>query len=98
MNFLKTHPFAVEAYFDYSAVFTFAFEKDILQALIPECLSLDLFQDRWAFVAIAMVQTKGLRPKGFLRALGNDFFLAGYRIFVRYKTSQGKKSKRAVHS
>ena len=37
------------------------------------------------------VQTKDLRPKGFPRMLGNDFFLIGYRIFVRYTNRAGKR-------
>jgi hypothetical protein len=38
-----------------------------------------------------MVNTKNLRPKGFPKFMGNDFFLTGYRIFVRYNTSEGKR-------
>lgn len=91
MNFLKNHPFAVEAFFDSSLVLTFAVPKEQLQNFIPECLELDTFQDKWAFVAIAMVQTSGLRPKGFPKFLGNDFFLIGYRIFVRYTNNAGKR-------
>ena len=91
MNFLKNHPFAVEAFFESSMVLTFAVPKEQVQHLIPECLVLDTFQDKWAFIAVAMVQTKGLRPKGFPRLMGNDFFLIGYRIFVRYTTSTGKR-------
>ncbi len=91
MNFLKNHPFAVEAFFDSSIVLTFAVPKEQLQSFIPECLELDTFQDRWAFIAIAMVQTKGLRPKGFPAFFGNDFFLIGYRIFVRYNSKAGKR-------
>ncbi|MDX1959823.1 MAG: DUF2071 domain-containing protein [Leptospiraceae bacterium] len=89
-NFLKVHPFAVEAFFESSTVLTFAIPKEQLQSRIPECLELDTFNDRWAFIAIAMVQTKGLRPKGFPKFLGNNFFLIGYRIFVRYKTNSGR--------
>lgn len=91
MKFLKNHPFAVEAHFESSIVLTFAVNKEQLQNLIPECLELDTFQDKWAFVAVAMVQTKSLRPKGFPTFLGNDFFLIGYRIFVRYTNNKGKK-------
>jgi len=91
MNFLKNHPFAVDAFFESSLVLTFAVPKEQLQNLIPECLELDTFQDKWAFVAIAMVQTKGLRPKGFPKFMGNDFFLIGYRIFVRYTNNAGKR-------
>lgn len=90
MNFLKNHPFAVEAFFDSSLVLTFAVPKEQLQNLIPECLELDTFQDKWAFVAVAMVQTKSLRPKGFPKFLGNDFFLIGYRVFVRFTNNAGK--------
>jgi len=91
MNFLKNHPFAVEAFFDNSLVLTFAVPKEQLQNLIPECLELDTFQNKWAFLAVAMVQTKGLRPKGFPFFLGNNFFLIGYRIFVRYTNNSGKR-------
>lgn len=89
-SLLKNHPFAVEAFFESSVVLTFAVPKEQLQHLIPECLVLDTFQDKWAFVAIAMVQTKDLRPKGFPKCVGNDFFLIGYRVFVRYKNASGK--------
>ncbi|MFM7683759.1 MAG: DUF2071 domain-containing protein [Bacteroidota bacterium] len=90
MNFLKNHPFAVEAYFEKSLVITFAVPKTELFDKIPVCLELDTFQDKWAFVAVALVQTKDLRPKGFPRFLGNDFYFIGYRVFVRYKTNKGK--------
>ena len=91
LSFLKNHPFAVEAYFKSSTVLTFAVPKEQLQNLIPECLELDTFNDKWAFVAVAMVQVTGLRPKGFPKFLGNDFFLIGYRIFVRYTNTVGKR-------
>lgn len=90
-SFLKNHPFAVEAFFESSLVFTFAIPKEQIQQLIPECLELDTFNDKWAFIAVAMVQTKKLRPKGFPKLLGNDFFLIGYRMFVRYTNKAGKK-------
>jgi len=87
---LKNHPFAVEAFFESSLVLTFAVPKQQLQSLIPECLELDTFNDKWAFIAVAMVQTTGLRPKGFPKFMGNDFFLIGYRVFVRYTNNAGK--------
>ena len=89
-SFLKNHPFAVEAFFESSLVLTFAVPKEELIPLIPECLTPDTLHDKWGFVALAMVQTKGLRPKGFPEVMGNDFFLTGYRIFVRYKSESGK--------
>lgn len=90
-SFLKNHPFAVEAFFESSLVFTFAIPKEQIQQLIPECLELDTFNDKWAFIAVAMVQTKELRPKGFPKLLGNNFFLIGYRVFVRYTNKAGKR-------
>lgn len=90
LSFLKNHPFAVEAFFESSLVLTFAVPKEEIQHLIPGCLALDTFNDKWAFIAIAMVQTKSLRPKGFPKFMGNDFFLIGYRVFVRFRNHAGK--------
>lgn len=89
--FPKNHPFPVEAYFDSTTVLSFAVPKAELEPLIPECLELDTFDDTWGFIAMAIVRTKHLRPKGFPKFLGNDFFLIGFRIFVRYHTSWGKR-------
>jgi hypothetical protein len=89
-SFLKNHPFAVEAFFESSLVFTFSAPKAQLQNLIPKCLQLDTYQDKWGFIAVAMVQTKNLRPKAFPKFLGNDFFLVGYRVFVRFTNKAGK--------
>jgi uncharacterized protein YqjF (DUF2071 family) len=91
LAFLKNHPFAVEAFFERSLVLTFAAAKEDLRPLVPECLALDTFNDQWAFVAVAMVQTTGLRPRGFPRFFGNDFFLIGYRVFVRYTNHAGRR-------
>jgi hypothetical protein len=91
LSLLKDHPFAVEAFFENSFVLTFAVPKEQIKSLIPECLTLDLFENKWGFIAIAMVQTRELRPKGFPRFLGNNFFLIGYRIFVKYLSASGKR-------
>lgn len=87
---LKNHPFAVEAYFESSMVLTYAVPKEEVRRLIPECLELDSFDDKWAFIAVAMVQTRNLRPKGFPEFMGNNFFLIGYRVFVRFTNERGK--------
>lgn len=91
MNPFKNHPFAVEAFFQNSLVLTFALPAGQLDSLIPKPLELDVFEKKWAFLALALVQTQNLRPKGFPRFLGHDFFLLGYRIFVKYINLQGKK-------
>ncbi|MEO5645601.1 MAG: DUF2071 domain-containing protein [Bacteroidia bacterium] len=87
---LKDHPFAVEAFFESSIVLTFAVPMEELKILLPPCLEVDTFENKWGFVAAAMVSTKKLRPKGFPAFMGNNFFLTGYRIFVRYKDARGK--------
>jgi len=91
LSFLKNHPFPVEAFFESSLVITYAVPKEEVEGMLPAGLELDIFKDKWAFLAIALVETKGLRPKGFPRFMGNNFLLAGYRLFVRYTNSKGKR-------
>ena len=93
LSFLKDHPFAVEAFFESSVVIAYAFPAGELRPFIPACLELDTFDKRWAFLAVAMVQTKRLRPMGFPRFLGADFFLVGYRVFVRFTGSDRRRSR-----
>jgi len=91
LAFLKNHPFPVEAFFESSLVLTYALPVAVLRPLVPPQLELDVFRDQWAFIAIAVVKTKHLRPKGFPVFMGHDFVLTGYRVFVRYTTSEGKR-------
>jgi hypothetical protein len=88
---LKNHPFDVDARFDFSLVLTYAFPIATLQPLLPDILELDTFEDRWAFMAIAMVQTRGLRPSRLPGIFGRDFFLIGTRIFVRCPLASGQR-------
>ncbi len=48
---VKNHPFPVEAFFEKSIVLTYAFSKETLENLIPKCVKLDTFQDKFAFIA-----------------------------------------------
>ena len=91
LDWLTSHPFAVEASFEYSLVLTFAVPLAELAALLPAPLVPDTFDDTHGFVAVALVQTRRLRPKGMPRALGQDFFLLGYRAFVRCPVPGGKR-------
>lgn len=91
LAWLKTHLFAVEAFFEHSLVLTFAVPKAELAALLPAPLVPDTFTEDWGFLAVALVQTRHLRPKGFPAWLGQDFFLIGYRAFVRYPSLTGKR-------
>jgi hypothetical protein len=91
LSWLKTHPFAVEAFFEHSLVLTFAVPRAEVQALLPAPLVADTFANEWGFLAVALVQTRHLRPQGFPSWLGQGFFLIGYRAFVRYPSPTGKR-------
>ncbi|RZK59334.1 MAG: hypothetical protein EOO59_07750 [Hymenobacter sp.] len=91
LSWLKTHPFAVEAFFERSLVLTFAAPAAEIQALLPAPLVPDTWQDTWGFLAVALVQTRQLRPQGWPAFLGQSFCLVGYRAFVRYVTPAGKR-------
>jgi hypothetical protein len=71
--------------FRQSLVLTYAFPRAVLQPLLPPGLALDTYGE-YGFLAIAMVQTKQLRPSFLPAAMGRDFFLSGYRIFARLAT------------
>jgi len=86
---LRRHPFAVEAYFRHSLVLTYAYRPDVLAPLLPPGLTLDTHEG-FAFLAIALVDTQGLRPTWVPAPLGQDFFLSGYRIFTRLRTQAGR--------
>ncbi len=88
--FLKRHPIAIKAFFRHSLVLTYAFPESLLVPLMPPGLVLDTYEG-FGFVAIAMVQTQRLRPVFVPRALGQDFFLTGYRIFARFEPAAGRK-------
>ena len=79
---LRRHPFSVSAHFRHSLVLAYALPASVLEPLLPPTLEPDLHGDL-GFAAAAFVQTERMRPSSFPRALGLDFFLAGYRIFVR---------------
>lgn len=87
---LRRHPFEVVAHFDRSLVLTYALPPERLEPLLPPGLKLDTHAGH-GFLAIALVQTRGLRPAWAPRALGQDFFLSGYRLFARLQTASGRR-------
>lgn len=90
LHLLRRHPIPVEAFFRHCLVLTYAFPEGLLAPLLPPGLSLDTYGDL-GFLAVALVQTKDLRPSVMPAALGQDFFLSGYRIFSRFTTSAGRR-------
>jgi uncharacterized protein YqjF (DUF2071 family) len=79
---LRRHPVPVSAHFRHSLVLAYAVPAEALEPMLPPTLEPDQHGEL-GFVAAAFVQTEQLRPSFLPRALGLDFFLAGYRIFVR---------------
>ncbi|MEO6323362.1 MAG: DUF2071 domain-containing protein, partial [Thermoanaerobaculia bacterium] len=71
---------------------TYAYPAELLTPLLPPGLTLDTYEGL-GFLAIAMVQTRALRPAGLPRFLGRNFFLSGYRIFARHQNAQGKQMR-----
>src|SRR5262245_26952360 len=86
---LRRHPIAVEAHFRHCLTLTYALRPDVLRPLLPPGLELDTY-DGYAFVAVALVQTENLRPAPLPAALGQNFFLAGYRLFTTFTPPGGK--------
>lgn len=87
---LQRHPFSVDAQFDRVVAVSFAFPEAILRLLVPEALEIDTYKG-FGFVTAAMVWTRNLRPTGFPAFLGQDFFLAGYRVFTKLHDDSGRQ-------
>jgi hypothetical protein len=90
LKYLRRHPFAVDAYFDKVVAVSFAFPETVLRPLVPKELEIDTHLG-FGFVTTAMVWTRKLRPAGFPTFLGQDFFLAGYRVFTCLRDDSGRR-------
>lgn len=69
---------------------TYALPGATLSKFLPAGLRLD----EWSglgFVAAAFVQTRGLRPVLFPKFANRSYFFAGYRVFCRFVTRDGKE-------
>jgi hypothetical protein len=94
---LRRHPFDVVAHFDFSLVLAYALPAAALEPLLPPGLELDRLGDL-GMLAVALVQTRGLRPAGWPRAAGRDFFLSGYRVFARLSSRPSIRGLRILRS
>lgn len=90
IKYLRRHPFPVDARFGRVVAVSFAFPEAVLRPLVPEALAIDACEGL-GFVTAAMVWTEDLRPAGFPAFLGQDFFLAGYRVFTRLRDDSGRR-------
>lgn len=89
LHMLKRHSLPIKAHLSASLVLAYAVPERILIPLLPPGLQLDTYGE-FGFLAIAMVETRDLRPAFLPSALGLNFFLAGYRVFTRYQTPAGR--------
>jgi hypothetical protein len=87
---LRRHPIPIEAHFRDCVTLTYAVPPEVLRPLLPPGLELDTAGGH-GFVAVALVRTEALRPAGMPTALGQDFFLAGYRVFATFQAPTGRR-------
>jgi Uncharacterized conserved protein (COG2071) len=89
LHLLKRHGMPIKAHLTASLVLAYAVPERALRPFLPPGLELDTYGG-FGFLAIAMVESRDLRPAFLPAALGLNFFLAGYRIFTRYRTPAGR--------
>jgi hypothetical protein len=86
---LQRHALPIKAHLRASLVLAYAVPATVLRPLLPPGLILDTYGD-FGFLAVALVETRDLRPAFLPATFGTSFFLSGYRIFARYQTAAGR--------
>ncbi len=89
LHLLQRHALPIKAQLRASLVLAYAVPQALLQPLLAPGLRLDTYEN-FGFLAVALVETRDLRPAFLPSKLGLNFFLAGYRIFSRYETPAGR--------
>lgn len=89
LHLLKRHRLPIKAHLRASLVLAYAVPEEVLRPLLAPGLWLDTYGG-FGFLAIAMVETCDLRPAFLPAGSGLNFFLAGYRVFTRYRTPAGR--------
>jgi hypothetical protein len=87
-TWLRRHPIPIEAHLQDCLTLTYALPQHVLRPLIPPGLELETFNG-YGLIAVALVQTRSLRPAGMPELMGQDFFLAGYRVFTTFQRPDG---------
>ncbi|WP_251091574.1 DUF2071 domain-containing protein [Streptomyces sp. Caat 7-52] len=88
-HLLQRHPVAIRTHFAHSLVLTYALPAPVLRPLVPAGLELETYGEH-GFVAVALVDTRALRPAVLPARWGADYLLTGYRIFTRFRTPGGR--------
>ena len=89
LHLLKRHPIPIRAEFEFTLVLTYAVPAERLIRFLPPGLQVDEWNGI-GFLAAAFVQTHHLRPAALPSIFGQSFFLAGYRVFSRYRALDGR--------
>lgn len=89
LNLLKRHAMPNRAQLAASLVLAYAIPEDTLRPFLAPTLELDTYRGI-GFLAIAMVETRNLRPSFLPASCGMDFFLAGYMDFHSTRKSQSQ--------
>jgi Uncharacterized conserved protein (COG2071) len=90
LHLLRRHHLHIDAHFDWSLAIVWSWPAELLESLCGPGLELDTYEGN-GFVALALVKTRSLRPTGWPTWTGNDFVFAGYRLFTRYTTREGRR-------
>jgi hypothetical protein len=89
LHLFQRHALPMRAHFESVLVLTYAVPAPVLEAYLTPGLTLDTYAN-FGFLAIALVQTRDLRPAILPVGFGINFCLSGYRIFTRYQTPTGR--------
>lgn len=89
LHLFQRHALPMRAHFESTLVLTYAVPAPVLETYVAPGLTLDTYAN-FGFLAIALVQTRNLRPAVLPAGFGIDFCLSGYRIFTRYQTPAGR--------
>jgi Uncharacterized conserved protein (COG2071) len=89
-HLLKRHLLPITGYFDFVLSLTYSIPAVILARILPPGLRLDEWNGL-GFLAAAFVQAFEMRPTILPRFAGASYFFAGYRVFCRYQTNDGRE-------
>ena len=90
LHVFQRHAIPIRAHLESALVLAWALPAPALAPYLVPGLTLDTFGG-FAFLAIALVRTRDLRPAFLPANLGLDFCLSGYRVFTRYRTAAGRE-------
>jgi len=90
LHLLRRHPWAMQAHLDWSLAMVFAVPKEQLTTLLYPGMELDEYAG-YGFIAAAFVKTSAQRATWMPSFMADDFYLAGWRIFVRVRLPDGRK-------